>query len=319
MHTRPARPAMSLLGALAVFRCGQERFNMALNGPSFPEADEMQGELAISDVAQQAGIAAGTIRMWEQRYGFPTPQRTPSGYRRYTADDVEMLRRAQAYRRRGLSVPAAIERARETGAASDLPSLYAAVAGAAPGTRPQLLRKSTMVSLSRAIEHETLAHAAAPVLFGAFQEERFYRRVQPRWRRLADHADACVVFADFGAIRRDESGPVELPVGRTDALGNEWAVIVDAPGFAASLLGWEQPRTSDDEPDAERRFESIWTLDPQATRRAAQIAARMAGEIDAGLGAELDASLADRPLALEQPVPALTALANRVVAYLEAG
>jgi MerR family transcriptional regulator, light-induced transcriptional regulator len=44
----------------------------------------------------------------------------------------------------------------------------------------------------------------------------------------------------------------------------------------------------------------------------------MAGDIDAAVGAELEAWLADRPLALEQPVPALTALANRVVAYLEA-
>jgi MerR family transcriptional regulator, light-induced transcriptional regulator len=45
----------------------------------------------------------------------------------------------------------------------------------------------------------------------------------------------------------------------------------------------------------------------------------MAADIDAVLGAELEASLAERPLALEQPVPALTALANRVVAYLDAG
>jgi MerR family transcriptional regulator, light-induced transcriptional regulator len=279
----------------------------------------MQDDLAIRDVAQQAGIAAGTIRMWEQRYGFPTPQRTASGYRRYTAEDVELLRRAQAHRRRGLSVPAAIERAREAVGASDLPSLYAAVAGAATGARPQVLRRSTMANLSRAIEHETLAHAASPMLFGAFQEERFYRRVEPRWRRLADHADAAVAFADFVAIRRTGDGPVELPVDRSDALGNEWALIVDAPGFAASLVGWEQPQTSDGDRDADRRFEAIWTLDPQTTRRAALIAARMAGEVDAGLGAELEAGLADRPLAFEQPVPALTALVNRAVAYLEAG
>jgi len=280
----------------------------------------VQGDLAIKDVAEQAGIAAGTIRMWEQRYGFPQPQRTPSGYRRYTADDVELLRRVQAYRRRGLSVPAAIERARETGGPSDLPSLYAAVAGLEHGARPQVLRKSTMTRLSRAIEHETLAHAAAPVLFGAFQEERFFRRIEARWRLLADHADACVVFADFPAIRRADDGPVELPIGRGDAIANEWALIVDAPGFAASLLAWEQPVTGDEEPrDGDRRFEAIWTLDPVTTRRAALLAARLAGESDAGVGAELEAKLGDRPLALEQPVPALTALANRVVAYLEAG
>ena len=45
--------------------------------------------------------------------------------------------------------------------------------------------KSTLVALSRAIEHEALALAAAPVVFGAFQQERFYRRVEPRYRRLA--------------------------------------------------------------------------------------------------------------------------------------
>src|SRR6187402_3305207 len=92
----------------------------------------MGTSLAIGDVAAQTGIAAGTIRMWEQRYGFPDPERTASGYRQYHAGDVEALRRVQAFRHRGLSIPAAIERARETGA-SDHPSLYAAVAGTAQG------------------------------------------------------------------------------------------------------------------------------------------------------------------------------------------
>jgi MerR family transcriptional regulator, light-induced transcriptional regulator len=279
----------------------------------------MQEELGISDVAERSGIAAGTIRMWEQRYGFPMPQRTPSGYRRYTPDDVERLRRVQSHRNRGLSVPAAIERARESGGESDLPSLYAAVSGQDRAAFPHVLRKSTLTELSRAIEHETLAHAAAPVLFGAFQEERFFRVIEPRWRRLAAHADACVVFADFPSARRPRGGPVELPIERDEALGNEWSLIVDAPGFAASLVAWEQPRTgrNHDEAEADRRFEAVWTLDPATTRRAALTAARMAEGIDPELGAALEATLADRPLAFEQPVPALTALANRVVSYME--
>jgi DNA-binding transcriptional MerR regulator len=275
-------------------------------------------DLAISDVAERTGLAAGTIRMWEQRYGFPAPRRAPSGYRRYAPEDVETLRRAQAYRRRGLSVQAAIDRARETGGASDRPSLYAAVAGTPHGATPQLLRRSTLEALSRAIEHETLALAAAPILVGAFQREPFYRAVEPRWRRLAAHADAAVVFADFPAPRAPDGGPVELPIDMRDALGNEWAVIVDAPGFAASLLAWERPEAAGDGDGADRRFEALWTLDPVAARRAARTAAALAGAIDPPTGERLDALLADRPLALEQPVPALTALANRVVAYLEA-
>ena len=71
----------------------------------------MTTDLAIKDVAERTGIAAGTIRMWEQRYGFPVPGRNASGYRRYTEDDVDALRKVLALRHRGLSVPAAISRA----------------------------------------------------------------------------------------------------------------------------------------------------------------------------------------------------------------
>jgi hypothetical protein len=62
-------------------------------------------KLAIKDLAEQTGLAAGTIRMWEQRYGFPEPARTAAGYRVYTEQDVIALRRVVAYRTGGLSVP----------------------------------------------------------------------------------------------------------------------------------------------------------------------------------------------------------------------
>jgi MerR family transcriptional regulator, light-induced transcriptional regulator len=280
----------------------------------------MTTDLAIKDVAERTGIAAGTIRMWEQRYGFPVPGRNASGYRRYTQDDVEALRKVLALRHRGLSVPAAISRAQDAGGPSDHPSIYAAVAAQDLSARPQVLKKSTLVALSRAIEHEALALAAAPVVFGAFQQERFYRSVQKRYRRLALHADAAAVFADFAeGVHHPQGAPVEIPITMDDVLGNEWAVVIDAPGYAACLLAWEQPGLS--EPggpnDAERRFEAIWTIDAEATRRAAQVAAKLAGRADPAYGARLEELLADRPLALEEPAPALTALTNRMVSYLE--
>jgi DICT domain-containing protein len=280
----------------------------------------MTTDLAIKDVAERTGIAAGTIRMWEQRYGFPVPGRTASGYRRYTEDDVEALRKVLALRHRGLSVAAAISRAQDTGGPSDHPSIYAAVAAQDVGARPQVLKKSTLVALSKAIEHEALALAASPVVFGAFQQERFYRRVERRYQRLALHADAATVFADFpGGVRQPSGGPVEIPITCDDVLGNEWAVVIDAPGYAACLVAWEQPGLT--EPggpdDGDRRFETIWTIDAEATRRAAQVAARLAGRAAPAVGERLQELLADRPLALEEPAPALTALTNRMVAYLE--
>jgi DICT domain-containing protein len=277
-------------------------------------------DLAIKDVAEQTGIAPGTIRMWEQRYGFPDPQRTASGYRRYGPGDVEALRRVVAYRHRGLSIPAAIERARETGGVSDRPSIYAAVRATDHGAQPQVLSKSTLVAISRAIEHETLARAAAPVLFGAFQHEAFYRAVEPRYRRMAHNADLAAVFADFAEVRRPAGGPAEIPIAPGDALANEWAVVVDAPGYAACLLAWEQPGVTEpgDPRDMTRRFEAIWTVDPTATRRAAQAAAKLVARADPQLGAKFEDALGDRPLAMQETAPALTALTNRIVAYMEA-
>lgn len=280
----------------------------------------MNDYLAIKEVSEQSGIAAGTLRMWEQRYGFPKPQRSSNGYRTYSAEDVETLRRVQAYHHRGLSIASAIERAIEDGSLSDRPSLYAAVASSGRDVRPQILRKSTLMALSRAIEHETLASAAAPVLVGAFQHESFYRAVEPRYRQLAKQADAAIVFADFKAERSPKGGPVEIPLAPEDALGNEWAVVVDAPGYCACLLAWEQHGVTEpgDDGDLDRRFEAIWTLDPLATRRAAQAAARLVSHTDPTLGAELDQLLLERPVAINDAAPALTALTNRIVAYLEA-
>ncbi|HEV3002014.1 MAG TPA: DICT sensory domain-containing protein, partial [Solirubrobacteraceae bacterium] len=198
----------------------------------------------------------------------------------------------------------------------DRPSIYAAAATIDPAARPQLLRKSTLVALARAIEHEALARAASPLLFAAFQEERHYRAVEHRYRRLAAQADAATVFASFDAVARPRGGPVEIPIDPDDAIGNEWAVVVDAPGYAACLLAWEHP-SEPGLPDLGRRFETVWTLHPHAARRAAQVAARLAGQVDSAYGHHLEALLAERPLAVESPAPGLTALANRTIAYLE--
>ncbi len=275
--------------------------------------------LAIKELAERTGLASGTIRMWEQRFGFPSPTRTEGGYRQYTSEDVETLRRAVAFRERGLSVPAALERAQAVaGSPSDRPSIYSAVASA-EGIRPRLLRKKTLLALSRAIEDETLARAARPVCFGAFQEERFYREVEHRYRRIAENADATAVFADFAELRHVEGGPSELPIAPDDALGNEWSVVVDAPGYSACLLAWEQAEseTRGGQSDGSRRFEAIWTMEPKVVREAATVAARLAGRVDADYGRKLEEMLVDRPLAVESPAPGLTALANRAISYLE--
>jgi DNA-binding transcriptional MerR regulator len=273
----------------------------------------------IKEVAERTGIAAGTIRMWEQRYGFPEPARTASGYRMYTDEDVDALRRVSTLRDSGLSVPAALERARAASGSTDRPSIYGAIAGGDEPVPARRLRKRTLLAISRAIEDETLARAAGPVVIGAFQSVRNFRGVQHRYDRLAGAADACLVFADFGAVRERPGRPTEVPISPHDVLGNEWAVVIDAPGYAACLLAWETPESQRDDhlPDRERRFEALWTLDPRVVRRAALVGVALAARAGAEAGERLEAVLRDRPLAFETPAPALTALTNRIVGYLD--
>jgi DICT domain-containing protein len=271
-------------------------------------------KLAIKDLSEQTGVAAGTIRMWEQRYGFPEPARTAAGYRVYTEQDVVALRRVVAYRSRGLSVPAALERARSLEGETDRPSIFAALASGGTPVRPQKLRRPTLIAISRAIEEEAMARAAGPVVIGAFQSERNYRAVEHRYRRLAHVADAVGVFADFErSCTDDENVPAEISIATGEPLGHEWAVIVDAPGYAACLVGWETPSKN-----GERVFEAVWTMDAPVVRRAAQVGAAIASRSAPEWSERLLNLLADRPLAVEAPAPGLTALTNRMIGYLDA-
>ena len=48
--------------------------------------------MSIGAVSKATGIPPGTLRTWERRYGFPDPERSSSGHRRYSPEVVERLR-----------------------------------------------------------------------------------------------------------------------------------------------------------------------------------------------------------------------------------
>ena len=50
------------------------------------------GLLSIGDISAVTGLSVDVIRIWERRYGFPTPIRLPSGHRRYPDTDLQRLR-----------------------------------------------------------------------------------------------------------------------------------------------------------------------------------------------------------------------------------
>jgi DNA-binding transcriptional MerR regulator len=271
-------------------------------------------ELTTAQLAERTGISAGTLRMWENRHGFPAPARLPGGHRRYSPDDVEQVREVLRLRDEGLSLTAAIERAQQWRRPVAV-SVFAGLRRRRPDVAPIVLSKPAVLALTRAMEDEYCAHAAGGVLVGSFQREAFYRRAERRWRELARTAELAVALADFGAFAHPPGGPVEVPIDHRHALGREWAVVISAPGSQACLAAWEQPSQSEP-PDARRHFEVLWSFDPAVVADAIAVATEILRPLDAALAERLGAAAPRSP---EHPEPALEyggALAQRMVGYL---
>ncbi|MBW6509064.1 MAG: MerR family transcriptional regulator [Desulfuromonadales bacterium] len=48
--------------------------------------------LTIQQLSQELGIGVDTLRVWERRFGFPTPERDARGHRRYAPAQIDHLR-----------------------------------------------------------------------------------------------------------------------------------------------------------------------------------------------------------------------------------
>lgn len=272
-------------------------------------------ELSIGDVAAQTGIGESTLRMWESRYAFPTPRRLPSGHRRYSAQDLARIQAVVRARDEGLPLPFAIDRARRL-ESEPRPSVYGAVREQFTHLHPHRLPKRALVWLSRALEDECCARAPRPLLFAAFQHERFYRQVQARWRELARSAERALVLADFPELRIPAGGPAEIPITEADPLMREWVVVCDAPQLSACLVAWERPRAAG-EP---RVFETIWTVEPDVARETARLCCELAARRAPELVADLRDRLADAPApAGPAHIRGAVELVNRMAAYASAG
>lgn len=273
--------------------------------------------LTIREMAARTGVAQATLRMWESRYGFPVPLRLPSGHRRYPEAQVELVQQVARDRDSGLTMRAAIERAHRATAPAE-ESIFAGLRRRRPDLVPYTLPKRTLIALSHAIEDECAARAERPVLFGSFQRERFYRHSESRWRELARTAEVAIVFADFPERRDAEGAPVELPIDRTDPLGREWSLVCDAPDYAACLSAWEPPG-QDASPDGDRVLETIWSVEPAVVREAARISRGIASRTAPDLLEPVDRLLESTPPPSAEEFRLVSALTNRMVAYVGAG
>ena len=239
-----------------------------------------------------------------------------AGYRLYSEDDVETLRRVVALRERGLSVPAAVDRVRGAGH-GDRPAL--ALRRARRRRQPvgsQILAKRTLFAISRAIEDETMSRAASPIVFGAFQRERNYRAVEHRYRGWRTSPTRSSRSRASSVSGHGEPVQVPLEADRRSATSGRSS---STPRATARACSRGRAGVGDRAvPDRERIFETMWTLDPRTVRRAAEVGAALARRADDALGERVEQLLSERPLAMEHPAPSLTSVTNRIVGYLDA-
>jgi DICT domain-containing protein len=153
------------------------------------------------------------------------------------------------------------------------------------------------------------------VLIGSFQAARFYRQSQRRWLELARTARVALALADFDRLERRPEAPIEVPIGREHPLAREWAIVFDAPGACACMAGWEIPAVQA-LPDRSRRFEVLWSPEPEVVHAAALVAAELIATLAPAVADPL-AALLDRPAEPTAPqLRAAAALAHRMLGYL---
>lgn len=273
--------------------------------------------LSISALAQRTGVPQATLRSWEARYGFPAPLRLPGGHRRYAEADVAAVEEVLRHRTAGLGLEAAI-RMRAAAPTTPSTSVYAELRRLHPDLEPQLLGKRSMLAMSNALEDECGAQAQRPLLFAGFQQGRFLRESYARWVELARTASRAVVFADLGEPAPITQGlPLEVAIPHDSPLNREWFVVCDAPDRPACLLGWERPGQQS-LPDAHRRFEAVWSVDPVVVRDAARLCAGLADTLRPEREPLTWPSLSDAVAPGSADLRRAGQLFGRMIGYLEA-
>ncbi len=217
--------------------------------------------LSIGEVSRRTGIPVAGLRNWEQRYGLPRPQRSPSGQRRYTEADCDLLTEVLRRRAAGLSLSAAMAQATASHGggrrAVDL-RRYPPPAPRPPGARPDQDGPARGDPGDRG---RMRGPRPAPGPARLLSASAVLSGVRAALGRPGPHRPA-----HRGLRRLHAQPPAPRPVAEVAVPGDaplrqEWTLICDAPDAPACVAAWERPG-QDRYPDQDRMFEVLWSVDP---------------------------------------------------------
>lgn len=117
-----------------------------------------RGKYTVNEVEERTEVPAGTLRQWERRYGFPMPERSESGYRLYSEDDIRSIEAMKRHIADGIPASRAAQ------LVAELPR-----SDAADGARPAEALRDALVAALVDLDDERAdrvlgeAHALHPV------------------------------------------------------------------------------------------------------------------------------------------------------------
>lgn len=132
--------------------------------------------MQIGELARRTGVSPELLRAWEQRYGLLRPERSPGGFRLYSADEEERVRRTAALIAQGVSAAEAARLAR-TGPGASAPeqtepdgSLVAALAAELRGALDRFDTGGATDALDRLFGTVSVDYAITQVLIPYLHE-----------------------------------------------------------------------------------------------------------------------------------------------------
>ncbi|PRC47535.1 hypothetical protein C6A85_84450 [Mycobacterium sp. ITM-2017-0098] len=149
----------------------------------------------------------------------------------------------------------------------------------APSLNTRVVRKRTLLELSRHIERLAEAAESAPIVLTTVQKHsNFNLLTRKRYTELAERSPLVLVFG-VGTPDGLEARVRWVDIAPDDPLSSEWTIVVLGPHTAAALIAQEQypPHPPSSLPEGERRFEAAITFDRvRVTRAARTLMARLA-------------------------------------------
>jgi DNA-binding transcriptional MerR regulator len=234
----------------------------------------LERQIQISDVSRLLGIPVPTIRSWERRYGFPTPGRTQGRHRRYSREEIELLRAVRDEITRGHPASEAVRIVTERGrhGASPRTEYLDQLVTGAMALDPEGVRRTLDAATDTLGAEAAICDVALPAM----------REIGARWSTgtcdvAHEHLATAAVDGWLGRLASTAPSPDRPPIvlacGPKDlhAIGLEaFGVLLARRGWTVRQLGALTPTTAIARAVVETRARgAVVTSQRGVTRRAA--------------------------------------------------